>query len=158
MASTRSRRRGSSTRATAPAASSSPWGPWTTRTVAVAGVGGVPADAKAVVLNVTVTDTTAPSYLTVWPTGQPQPTASNLNWPAGDTRPNLVVAKIGAGGAISIFNLLGTTNVIADVQGWFDDGSDPAADTLVAVSPTRVLDSRDGTGGYSTPWGAQRAT
>ena len=134
--------------------SSSAWGPWSTRTVAVAGAGGVPAGAKAVVLNVTVTDTTAPSYLTVWPTGQPQPTASNLNWPAGDTRPNLVVAKIGAGGTISIFNLLGTTNVIADVQGWFDDGSDPAADTLVAVSPTRVLDSRDGTGGYSTPWGA----
>ena len=115
---------------------SSAWGPWTTRPVTVAGRGGVPADAKAVVLNVTVTDTTAPLYLTVWPAGQPQPTASNLNWPAGDTRPNLVVAKLGAGGAISVFNLLGSTDVIADVQGWFDDGSDPAADTLVAVSPT----------------------
>ena len=61
---------------------SSPWGPWSTRSVTVAGVGGVPADAKAVVLNVTVTDTTSSSYLTVWPAGQPQPTASNLNWPA----------------------------------------------------------------------------
>ena len=119
------------------------------------GAAGVPADAKAVVLNVTVTDTTAPSYLTVWPAGQAQPTASNLNWPTGDTRPNLVVAKVGAGGAISVFNLLGSTDVIADVQGWFDDGSDPAADTLVAVSPTRVLDSRDGTGGYTTPWAAR---
>ena len=120
----------------------------------VTGVGGVPADAKAVVLNLTVTDTTSSSYLTVWPAGQPQPTASNLNWPAGDTRPNLVVAKVGAGGTVSIFNLLGSTDVIADVQGWFDDGSDVSADALVAVSPTRMLDSRDGTGGYSQPWGA----
>ena len=44
---------------------------------------------------ITVTDTTGASYLTLWPTGQPRPTASSLNWPAGDTRPNLVVAKVG---------------------------------------------------------------
>jgi hypothetical protein len=132
-----------------------PWGPWETRNVTVAGVGGVPADATAVMLNVTVTDTDAASYLTVWPAGGQAPTASNLNWPAGDTRPNLVTAKVGAGGAVSVFNLQGHADVVADVQGWFDDGSDPTADPLVAVSPARVLDSRDGTGGYTTPWGAQ---
>jgi hypothetical protein len=130
-----------------------PWGPGETRNLTVAGVGGVPADATAVTLNVTVTDTSAGSFLTVFPAGQGWPLASNLNWPAGDTRPNLVVAKIGAGGAVSIFNYAGSVDVVADVQGWFDDGSDPTADALVAVSPVRVLDSRDGTGGYTTPWG-----
>ncbi len=133
---------------------SSPWVQGDTRNLTVAGVAGVPSNADAVMLNVTVTDTTAASYLTAWPAGQPRPTASNLNWPTGDTRPNLVVTKVGAGGAISLFNLLGTTNVIADVQGWFDTGSDNSGNTLVAVPPKRVLDSRDGTGGYSSPWTA----
>ena len=35
----------------------------------VGGLVGVPAIADAVVLNVTVTDTTGSSFLTVWPTG-----------------------------------------------------------------------------------------
>ena len=82
-----------------------------TRDLTIAGIAGVPADADAVLLNVTVTDTSEPSYLTVWPGGQAQPTASNLNWPAGDTRPNLVVAKLGAGGAISIYNHEGSASV-----------------------------------------------
>ena len=131
--------------------SSSPWGAWTARSVTVAGVGGVPADAKAVALNLTVTDTTSSSYLTVWPAGQQMPTASNLNWPAGDTRPNLVVAKVGAGGAVSIFNREGSTQVVADVVGYFRApiGSVP----FTATAPSRILDSRDGTGGYSSPWG-----
>ena len=116
---------------------SSPWGPWDSRTVSVGGGAGVPADAQAVVLNVTVTNTTDASHLSVWPAGQAPPNASNLNWPAGDTRPNLVVVKLGAGGAISIFNHQGNADVIADVEGWFDDGSGPAGDTLISVSPAR---------------------
>ena len=116
---------------------------------------GVPSDADAVVLNVTVTDTTAPSYLTVWPAGQPQPTASNLNWPAGDTRPNLVVAKLGTSGAISIYNRFGTTDVVADVVGYF--GASGGAARFSALAPVRILDSRDGTGGFTTPWDASTA-
>ena len=54
------------------------------RHVQVAGLGGVPAHgAAAVVLNVTGIDTTASTYLTVFPSGSPRPTASNLNLPAG---------------------------------------------------------------------------
>src|SRR5215207_9003872 len=53
--------------------------------------GGVPAaDVSAVVLNITVVFPTAPSYMTVWPTGEPMPTASNLNYVANQTVPNLV--------------------------------------------------------------------
>ena len=71
-------------------------------------------------LNVTVTDTTAPSYLTVWPGGQPQPTASNLNWPAGDTRPNLVVAKVRRGWRGLDLQPRGVgVRSIADVVGYF---------------------------------------
>ena len=105
----------------------------------------------------TVTDTTAPSFLTVWAAGQPRPTASNLNWPAGDTRPNLVVAELAANGAISIYNQSGNTNVVADVVGYFaasGDGGSGEEGEYSAIAPVRVLDSRDGTGGFATPWSA----
>jgi len=85
------------------------------------------------------------------PAGETQPTASNLNWPAGDTRPNLVVAKVGAGGAVSLYNHEGSAHVIADVVGWFQ--APQSSVRFTAVSPARILDSRDGTGGFSTPWG-----
>ena len=57
-----------------------PWGSGTTRDVVVAGVGGVPADATAVVLDATATRTSTASHLTIWPAGESKPTASNLNW------------------------------------------------------------------------------
>ena len=66
--------------------------------MAVGGVSGIPADADAVVLNVTVTDTTGGSFLTLWPAGQTKPTASNLNWTPGLTIPNAVTVKLGTGG------------------------------------------------------------
>src|SRR5207237_10623051 len=56
-----------------------PLGGNATMDVAVAGVGGVPVGANAVVINVTPTNTTAASYLTIYPQCQPKPLASNLN-------------------------------------------------------------------------------
>jgi len=86
----------------------------------VTGAGGVPANATAVVLNVTAADSPGPdSFLTVYPTGANRPLASNLNFVAGQTVPNLVIARIGAGGKVTIFNNLGSTVVVGDVQGWF---------------------------------------
>ena len=63
--------------------------------VTVAGAAGVPADATAVVLHVTATGTGAASFLTVWPTGQAQPTAASVNWAAGQTVSNLVQTGVG---------------------------------------------------------------
>jgi hypothetical protein len=79
----------------------------------------VPADAKAVVANLTVTDTTAPSYLTAYPDGVTRPTASDVNWIAGETVPNLTIVKLGAGGAIDLYNAAGHTDAIIDVVGWY---------------------------------------
>ncbi len=132
-----------------------PWGPGTTREVQVTGVGGVPATGvTSVVLNITVTGGTATSHLRVWPAGTPRPATSSLNWGAGDTRPNLVPVKVGAGGKVSIFNNSGTVHVIADVVGWYDNAYNLSGDRFTALTPARVLDSRDGTGGFNTPWGA----
>ena len=62
---------------------------------------------------------TAAGFLTVWPSGETRPTASNLNTVPGGTQPNLVTVKLGVGGKVSIFNLAGTTHVLADVAGYY---------------------------------------
>ncbi|HUF99430.1 MAG TPA: hypothetical protein VMM60_14975 [Ilumatobacter sp.] len=94
-------------------------------TFAVTGVAGVPANAASVVLNVTATGTTERSFLTVYPTGEPQPVVSNLNWTAGGaTVPNLVTVKVGAGGQVSVFNAFGNVHVIADIAGYYVPSND----------------------------------
>jgi hypothetical protein len=86
----------------------------------VAGAGGVPADATAVVLNLAVTSPTAASYLTVWPAGESRPfPASSINFVAGQTIANEVSAKLGTGGQVRIYNLFGSVHVIADVIGYY---------------------------------------
>jgi hypothetical protein len=97
-------------------------GPNTTLPVQVSGVGKVPASGvTAAVMNVTVTNTTAQSFLTVWPSATIRPTASDLNWVSGQTVPNLVVVKLGTspGGGIQVFNATGNTDVVVDVSGWY---------------------------------------
>jgi hypothetical protein len=78
----------------------------------------VPANAKAVVLNVTVTGATSSSFLTVFPEGA-LPLASNLNFVGGQTVPNLVIVKVGADGNVRVYNKLGSVHVIFDVAGWY---------------------------------------
>jgi hypothetical protein len=95
-------------------------GPASAVDVGVTGVGGVPpSGVGAVVLNVTVTEPTDQSWLTVFPAGQLLPLASNLNFVAGENVPNLVVAKVGTGGKVTVYNSAGSTHVIFDVVGWF---------------------------------------
>jgi hypothetical protein len=105
------------------------------------GVAGVPADAVAVVLNVTVTNPVAAGFVTVWPCGEARPLASNLNYVAGQSVPNLVVAKLGAGGKVCFYSMV-ATDLVADVSGFFPVG----ADYSPIVNPTRILDTRNGTG------------
>ncbi len=91
------------------------FGPGETRNVQVAGVGGVPANATAVMLNVTAAETDSWGWLTVWPTGGRQPNSSNLNWISGKIVPNMVMVAVGANGQISIYNDLGHAQVLVDV-------------------------------------------
>jgi hypothetical protein len=135
---------------------STPWSAGTARTVQVGGAGGVPGGADAVTLNVTVTNASAASFLTIWPTGQSRPLASSLNWGAGQTVANAVTVKLGSGGKISVFNASGHADVIIDVVGSFTTG---AGNTFHPGAPVRIQDSRAATrvGPYNTPWGAGTA-
>jgi hypothetical protein len=119
--------------------------------VQLGGVAGIPADADAVVVNATVTNTTSSSFLSVWPKGQPRPLASSINWNPGWSIPNAVTVKLGAGGAISVYNNAGRADVVLDVVGYFKAGAGRAFQPIL---PTRVQDSRAGAvvGPYNTPW------
>ncbi len=97
-------------------------GTGTPLTLSLFGQGGLPTSGiGAVALNVTVTNTENPTigggYVTVYPCGTP-PNASNLNFTAGQTIPNSVIAPVSATGTVC-FYVYGTTHLIADVSGYF---------------------------------------
>jgi hypothetical protein len=96
---------------------SSPIGTNQSISVNVTGQGGVLDGATGVVMNTTVTAPTQLSDLEVFPSN-PRPTASNLNFGAGQTIANLVTVGI-ANGRDNFYNAAGTVQAIADVQGWY---------------------------------------
>jgi hypothetical protein len=114
-----------------------------TTTLHVAGSGGVPAlGAQAVTLNVTVDQPETGGFITVYPCGQTVPTASNLNYSAGQTIANLVTVKLGQDGNVCFYTS-GSAHLIADLAAWYQP-SLPAG--FRDLAPVRVLDSRNAIG------------
>ncbi|MBM0275799.1 right-handed parallel beta-helix repeat-containing protein [Micromonospora tarensis] len=107
--------------------------------------GKLPADATAAILNVTVTAPTAAGVLSVYPDGSPAPVASNLNFVARQTIPNLVVVPVVAGKVMVRNASSGTTHVVADLAGYFGSAGSGADQTYVPAEG-RVADSRDDSG------------
>jgi hypothetical protein len=113
--------------------------------VQVTGRAGVPASGvSAVVLNATVTEPTAAGYVTVFPTGDPLPDISSLNFVAGQTVPNLVTIALGDDGKVSVFNANGDTDVLLDVAGYYATADGTPGSRFVPIEPKRILDSRGG--------------
>ncbi|MEV0805684.1 right-handed parallel beta-helix repeat-containing protein [Micromonospora sp. NPDC050200] len=113
--------------------------------------GRLPADATAVVLNVTVTRPTANGVLTVYPDGSPVPVASSLNFVTGQTIPNLVMVPVTAGRVLIRNASSGTTHVVADLAGYFGSATSGADQLFVPVGPYRVADTRNGYGWENRP-------
>ena len=107
----------------------------------VAGKAGLPAAVSAVILNVTAVDAGAAGYVTAYPGGE-RPTASNLNFVAGQTVPNLVLVKVGPDGVVLHNGAATPLHLVADIQGYVIDGQAAASGAVVAMTPTRVLDTR----------------
>lgn len=117
--------------------------------VAVRGQGGVAMGSAAAVLNVTVTNTSGPGFLTAFPEGSQPPLASNLDWVAGQTTSNRVIVPVGGDGKVDFFNgAVGPVDVVVDVVGYFSDASAPATagSLFTPVTPVRVFDTRPGSG------------
>src|SRR4051794_38318360 len=108
----------------------------TTTTLAIAGQGGGPASgAVAVQLTVTVPAPDRPGFVTAFPCGADVPTASNVNYAAGQTIPNAVTVRLDAKGQTCLFNSA-STHLVVDVTGWYG----PGKGRFAAVTPSRVVD------------------
>ena len=116
-------------------------------TAQITSAGGmVPSGAQAVVVNVTAIDHSSTStYVTAYPAGGSIPYASNINLAGGKVESNLAIVQLSAGGAISLYNAAGSTDVIVDVQGYFGTPSGPAGE-FHTMPPLRRCDSRSSTG------------
>ncbi len=97
----------------------------------------VPIDALGLALNVTVTDPAAEGFLTVYPCASGRPLASNVNYRAGQTVPNFVVAAIDPDGFVCI-DTLSVTDVVVDLAGYVPAGSP----LTMLPSPARFADTR----------------
>jgi Prenyltransferase and squalene oxidase repeat len=105
----------------------------------VAGRADVPADAAAVVLNVTAEGGQGPGFVTVYPCDAPQPLSSSLNFVAGTPVANAVVTGLSASGTVCLYVGTNRVNLIADVSGFF-----PPSSGYQALNPARLLDTRAG--------------
>ena len=114
--------------------------------VQVTGVGTVPvpATASAAVLNITVTNTTEPGFVTVYPGGGTLPLVSNLNFTAAETVANLVTVPLSSAGIATIYNSAGSTDVIVDVEGYYTSTPSVNGSGLYnSISPVRALGALD---------------
>ena len=135
----------------------SPLGSGASRLIHVAGnrpgqstsVAHVPGDgtAAAVVLNLTGTQGTSSTNLTVYPTtagtcGTP-PHSSTLNLSAHSALGNRVIVPVDASGNICVYNAEGRIDLVMDVNGWFGNGGEITAGALFfPVAPVRICDTR----------------
>ncbi len=112
---------------------------------------GIPTTAQAYSLNVTVVPAGPLAYLTLWPTGQPQPIVSTLNSWGGSVVSNAAIVPAGAFGAVSVF-VSDPTDVILDINGYFDDYSGPISYAFYPATPCRIADTRGPTGQFGGPY------
>lgn len=119
----------------------------------VTGRGGVPSTGvAAVAMNLTVTQPGAPGYITAWAHGGNRPLASNLNFAAGQTVPNLAIVPVSAGGSVDLYvGSSASTHLVADVFAYYTKGVQYVPGALGAITPARVLDTRIGNGAPAAP-------
>jgi hypothetical protein len=106
--------------------------------------------AVAVVVSVTVTGTTGPGFLTLYPAGTPRPEVSTLNFEAGSIISNQATVPVDSQGRFTVF-AYASTDVVIDLVGTYVPASTSTDGRFAPVTPVRVLDTR--TGGHQVPSG-----
>lgn len=105
---------------------------------------GIPSTVQAYSLNFTAVPHGPLGYLTVWPTGQPQPLVSTLNASTGTVTANAAIVPAGPDGSVSVF-ASNDTDLVIDVNGYFAPPNAGGLD-LYTLQPCRVLDTRNNNG------------
>jgi hypothetical protein len=113
------------------------------RTLTIAGMNGIPADAVAVTANLAVVNQTRAGYVAVTPDPDPNPPTATMNFPLGDIRANGLTARLSDGDLSLVYKALsGTTDLILDITGYYVDG--PSGLLFYPLAPGRLIDTRPG--------------
>ena len=122
----------------------------------IAGANGVPSTATAVAVNLTTTAEASGGYLQAYATGSAPANLTSLTYSTSNIASMAADIPIGTGGQITINNCGGATDVIADISGYYTPTG--SGEMYHAVNPTRLVDTRNGTGsatGTVSPIGAE---
>ena len=118
---------------------------------------GVPANALAYSLNVTVVPNGALGYLTMWPTGQARPLVSTLNALTGNITANAAIVPAGTSGSVNLF-ASDTTEAILDINGYYTAPSALALGAGTPSAPSLTFSNDANTGLYSSAAGTVKVT
>ena len=101
-------------------------------------------------MSIIATSTTAPGFVTAWPSGSLRPDVSNVNFARGNTVANSAIVQLGTSGAIDVFTSA-PADLIIDVTAAFTDVREGGAGRFVPVQPRRLLDTRRAEGRGTDP-------
>lgn len=133
-------------------------GPRGSLDVQISGREGIPPEATAVAINITVTNATAAGWVVAYPWGRPRPNSSIVDYTAGTNISNATIvgiapADINSSGLTLYNGGAATIDVIVDVTGYFiKSGSDNGFESM--IFPERLLDTRTASGGAPLAAGA----
>ena len=112
---------------------------------------GLPSNAAAYSLNVTVVPQGRLGYVTIWPTGAAQPFVSTLNSIDGRIKANAALVPAGTAGAINVF-ATNPTELVLDINGYFiDPAVNAQALAFYPLTPCRIADTRNANGALGGP-------
>jgi hypothetical protein len=109
----------------------------------------IPSTAVAYSLNVTAVPNGPLGYLTLWPSGQTQPTVSTLN-SDGRVKANAAIVPAGTNGGVSVY-VTNPSQVILDIDGYFVPAGTASALAFYPLTPCRVVDTRNASGALGGP-------
>lgn len=110
---------------------------------------GIPSNAAAYSLNVTVVPDANLSYLSIWPSGQAQPVVSTLN-SDGRIKANAAIVPAGTNGGVAVY-VSDASQVILDISGYFVANNSSAL-AFYPLTPCRVVDTRLANGPLAGPY------
>lgn len=111
--------------------------------IPIAGRGGIPGDARAAVVNLTVVEPDTAGYATIYPCSAQVPDVSVLNYAPSQTVANNTIATLSSSGDVCVYTWA-AVDVLLDVTGWLGPS---AGSRMVPLGPTRSVDTRSGLGG-----------
>ncbi|MDQ7911375.1 LamG-like jellyroll fold domain-containing protein [Phytohabitans sp. ZYX-F-186] len=137
-----------------------PLPPGSTIRLRIAGANGIPAtNVTAVAMSLTVVSPSGGGHVRVWPDNTPRPATAALDFGSGVTIANYVITAVGANGYINLYNNASTIHLLADITGYFTSDETATGNTsYTPTTPTRLLDTRNGTGGVTGPLPANSTT